>query len=194
MRKKRIFILLGHPDKVDSINSYFAGIYEEAARMAGHEVRRTNIGDLQFDPILHKGYRVRQELEPDLLKVQEDVKWCEHLVVFYPTWWSSMPALLKGLVERMWLPGFAYNYRKNGLGWIKRLKGRTARIITTSQSNPLLLSVLLGNNTDALQRGVLWFSGFFPVRLLKIGNAEKLSERWKAYWTARIARLGRRGR
>src|SRR3990167_320914 len=76
---KKIYILLGHPDK-ETLSGHFADIYEQEAKAAGHEVRRTNIGDLSFDPILHKGYKVIQELEPDLLKVQEDMRWAEHLV------------------------------------------------------------------------------------------------------------------
>lgn len=194
MKKRRIFILLGHPDKENSLNGYLTNVYEKAARDAGHEVRRTNLGDLKFDPIMHNGYRVRQELEPDLLKIQEDIKWCEHLVIFYPTWWSNMPALLKGMFDRMWLPGFAYNFRKPGPGWIKRLKGRSARLIVTSQTNPFMLRIMFGSNTSQVRRALLWFSGFFPIYVRKIGNAEHLSERKRAIWTKRIARLGKKGK
>src|SRR3989344_2841715 len=168
MRNKRIFILLAHPDK-DTLNGTLASEYERGASEAGHDVRRMNLGDLNFDPILHKGYKVEQELEPDLLSFQENVRWCEHFVVFYPSWWSTMPALLKGLIDRVWLPGFAYKFPDDGYMWKRLLKGRSARMFVTSDTMPLIQWLVFGDTTNELKRGVLWFAGFSPVRVKKFG-------------------------
>ena len=192
---KKIFILLGHPDSVDSINSRFANSYEQGARAAGHAVKRLNVGDLQFDPILHKGYRLRQNLEPDLLLVQENVKWCDHLVIFYPTWWSSMPALLKGMFDRMWLPGFAYKFHQSKFtGWTRLLTGRTARVVITSNTYPILLRLLYGDTSKVLTRAILWFAGISPVRVLKIGDAEKMPEEKRVKWDKRMVEMGKKAR
>jgi putative NADPH-quinone reductase len=69
---KKIFILVGHPDS-ESLSAQLATSYADGAVEAGYEVRRTNLGELSFDPILHKGYREMQALEPDLLRLQEDI-------------------------------------------------------------------------------------------------------------------------
>lgn len=189
---KKIFILVGNPNNA-SHSVALADSYAEGARAAGHEVRVTKIADMQFDPILHKGYTAIQELEPDLKKFQEDVRWCDVFVTVFPIWWSDVPAVLKGLVDRVWLPGFAYNFRKDGLGWIRRLKGKRARIITTSDSHPAILWVLFGGNINSYVRGVLRFSGFAPVRKSWFSGMKKISpERWNSI-LKKVNRLGRKG-
>lgn len=77
------------------------------------------------------------------------------MVIIHPVWWSNLPALLKGFIDRVFLPGFAFQYRQNGLGWDKLLKGRTGRLIYT-QDGP-----------DWYYR---WFVGRPSVRALKKGT------------------------
>jgi NAD(P)H dehydrogenase (quinone) len=193
----RIFILLGHPNK-DTLTGHFADIYEREARMAGHEVRRMNISDMQFDPILHQGYKVIQELEPDLCSVQENMKWAEHFVLLYPLWWSAMPALLKGMWDRMFLPGFAFCFHKGGRGlidlggWDKLLKGRTARLIVPSKSPGWMIAFLFGDFMNEVERSILGFAGY-KVRLTSVGNAETFTPSQVARWDTRIAVLARKG-
>ncbi len=186
---KKIFILIGHPD-TESFNRKLAESYAEGARSDGHEVRLTNLGDLSFDPILHRGYREIQELEPDLKKVQEDIKWCEHLVIIYPSWWSTMPAILKGMFDRIWLPGFAFHFHPNGLWWDGLLKGRTARVFVTSDAPPIFTRIIFGDTTNEIRKGILWFAGV-SVSVKKIGPLKKISEEKKQKWLHRMKKWGR---
>ena len=189
---KKIFILLGHPD-AETLSGELATRYEEAAKTAGHEVRRLNIGELQFDPILHKGYKVIQELEPDLKLVQENMRWCDHFVFVYPVWWSATPALVKGMFDRMWLPGFAFRFHKDGLGWDKLLKGKTARVIALSKMHPWAIRLMFGDHTNEIAHATLGFSGL-DVSMTQIGNAEKLTDKQKDGWMKRISTLARKGK
>jgi putative NADPH-quinone reductase len=70
-------------------------------------------------------------LEPDLLAAWEKILWAEHLVWIYPIWWGSMPAILKGFIDRLFLLGFAFKKKENSVWWDKLLTGKSARIITT---------------------------------------------------------------
>lgn len=193
---KKIFILLGHPDKDTKCGS-FADAYERGARAAGHEVRRVNIGDLKYDPILHLGYKVIQPLEPDLVAVQDNIKWCEHLVVFYPSWWSTMPALLKGLFDRIWIPSFAFMFKKEGfmagMFWKRLLAGRSARVYVTSDSHPILARFIFGDTTNEIKKCILWFAGF-NVSIKKIGPLKFVTESGLKKWRGRFEAWGRVGR
>ena len=194
---KKIVILLGHPDNERIFSKDLADAYETRARAAGHEVKRFNLSEMQFDPILHKGYKVIQGLEPDLKALQDAIRWGDHLVLVYPLWWSSTPALLKGLFDRMWLPAFAFHMRKRkdgtqALGWKKLLKGKTARVIVLSGSRPLFVRLMFGNYTHEVTRGILGFAGFRVSQTL-VGPTEGASDAWRAKWKERVGRMGELG-
>jgi len=194
MAKKKVFLLLGHPDKRGMCGK-LADAYEKGARDGGHEVRRLDLGDMQFDPVLHFGYRQRQELEPDLVKFQENVGWADHFVVIYPVWWVGMPAPLKGLFDRAWLPGSAFRYIKMASGkrtifWHRMYRGKTARTILTSGTHPFLVRFLPGNVNAQLRWGILWFAGF-SVRSKWFGPSENRSEAVCTKWCNKVYNLGR---
>ena len=196
MVPRKIFLLLGHPDK-SGLCGKIAETYERAAREAGHLVKRLDVGDMQFDPVLHKGYRARQELEPDLLKFQQFVTESDHFVIVYPVWWVSMPAILKGLFDRAWLPGSAFRYIKTKDGhrtifWHRLFRGKTARVIMTSGTSPWLVRFLPGNVNAQLKWGILWFAGF-SVRTTWFGPAEDPAHGRKERWLAKVRALGRLG-
>lgn len=183
---------MGNPDKEGTLSNELADVYEKEAKAAGHEVRRANLGDLSFDPILHKGYKVIQSYEPDLAKVQEDMKWADHFVLIYPLWWAGMPALLKGMWDRMFMPGFAFHFHKDGRGWDKLLKGRTARIIILSKNWPILERLMFGDYTNEIGRAILGFAGF-KVRVTKIGHSEGISPEREKSWVKCVTKLAQKG-
>ena len=193
-KKKKIFILLGHTDN-ESLNAFFSNHYEKGAREAGLEVRRMNLGEMDFDPVLYRGYKEVQELEPDLKKFQEDLKWCHHFVLFYPVWHGGPPAKLKGIFDRAFLPGFAFSWRKyKFLGWQKLLSGRSARVVVTTGSPPIVARMMFGDYTNEIRKNLLGFSGFGPVRLTQIGPAEKISQEKANKLAKKFERMGSLGR
>ena len=188
----KIFILLGHTDAT-TLSGALATTYETVATRAGHEVRRQNLGEMHFDPILHEGYKVMQQCEPDLTDFQENIRWAEHIVIIYPIWWSAMPAMLKGLFDRAWLPHFAFNFADHGLTWKKLLKGRTARLITSANTPPWLLYFMYGSATAHLSLSILGFAGI-KARTTIFGPSERASDRTKAKWFRKVERLAKKGK
>ena len=192
MQNKKVFILLGHPDK-ETYSGAMAESYEKGALESGHEVRRTNLGEVDFDPILHKGYKEIQELEPGLKKIQEDIKWADHVVIVYPNWWNTMPALLKGMFDRMYLPGFAFNFDKETKKLIPLMKGKSARVVVVAGTNsPFKTRLLYGDYTNEIKDGILKFAGFSPVKISAFGPCERCSVEKKEDWKKEVYELGKK--
>lgn len=185
----KIYILLAHPDAQTFCGS-LADAYQKGAQDAGHEVRRHNIGDLKFDPVLWKGFKTVQELEPDLQQFQENLLWCQKWVIIYPIWWGSMPAILKGLVDRALLPGFAFKSHQNDPFWDRLLTGRQGHIITTSDA-PNWFIALKYRNSDlhTMKEATLEYCGIRPVRSTRIGRARYLKPADRQKWLHKITKL-----
>lgn len=191
-RPRRIAVFLGHPDAT-SFGGAIARAYAQAARAAGAEVREINLADLTFDPVLWHGYNEIQTLEPDLVAAQDTIGWADVLVFAYPTWWGSTPALLKGFIDRVFLPGFAFKYRENSKFWDRLLTGRSARLLVTMDSPPWYYRLMVRQpGTQMMRRAILAFSGVKPVRATAFGPVRGSGDAVRGGWLARAAALGKR--
>jgi len=189
---KRILVILGHPDS-DRFCGTVASSYMEGARQAGNEVRQVSVGDLSFDPVLHKGYARVQELEPDLVVAQEAIAWAQHIVFVYPTWWGGPPALLKGFVDRVFLPGFAFRYREGSRFWDRLLTGRSAHLLVTMDTPPWyyrLVYRMPGHNL--MKRTILEFCGIKPVAVNSFGPVKGSSQQQREKWLGKAMDYGRK--
>ncbi len=190
-KTKNVLLICGHPDK-DTFTGTLLDHYQAGAEDAGHTVVRVNLGDLQFDPILHKGYKEIQHLEPDLLDLQEKFRVADHIVIAYPNWWCAMPALLKGLFDRMWLPGFAFNFNKETKKIEQHLKGKTARVINLSGTHsPFMLWWKYGDYWNEIQHGILEFAGI-RTEVSFMGPCDKVDDSARGKWLKDMERLGKK--
>lgn len=189
---KKILVFLGNPNS-ESYTGRLADAYVEGAQEAGYDAERINISDLNFDPILHSGYHAIQKLEPDLIMLQEKIKEADHVVFIYPNWWCSMPAAFKGLFDRMWLPGFAFNFDKQTKKLIQHLKGKTARVIIVAGTHtPFKTWWKFGDFTNEISHGILGFAGF-KVKVTAFGPSEKVSSAVLDTWAKKVKELGKKG-
>lgn len=183
-----LYILLAHPDK-DSFNAQIADAYAQRAADLGHSVRLQRLGEMRFDPILWKGYKVVQELEPDLRQAQENILWCQKWVLIYPIWWGSVPALFKGFLDRTLYSGFAYKYHQTDPFWDKLLTGRCAHLITTCDAPRWWIWWQYRNSDlNAVKRATLEFCGIRPVAVTRISRVRYLSPKQRAEWIEKIIR------
>lgn len=192
MKSKNIVLICGNPD-TDSFTGALLERYQAAAEDAGHQVKRYNIGEMDFDPILHKGYKEIQALEPILTELQEAITECDHLVLAYPNWWCTMPAKLKGLFDRFWLPGFAFNFNREKKQVEAHLKGRTARVYVLSGSHsPFKTWWRYGDYTNEIQYGILEFAGI-KTKVSTYGPCEKVDDTCRNKWMTEVEKHAKAG-
>ncbi|WP_028558992.1 NAD(P)H-dependent oxidoreductase [Paenibacillus pinihumi] len=190
MKTNHIAIIIGHPDSA-SYCSALAAAYAKGANASGADVRFIDLSRISFNPNLEYGYRKRTELEADLLEAQDTIRWADHLVFVYPIWWGTMPAILKGFIDRVFLPGFAYKYRPNSMLWDKLLEGKSARLIVTMDTPPWYNRLVYRQaGHTVMKRATLQFCGIKPVRITEIGPVKGSSDQKRAQWLSRIEALG----
>lgn len=189
---KRILVILGHPS-TDSFCAALARQYNESAGSAGHEVRTLQLGELNFDPVLREGYRQPQPLEPDLIAAQDAILWAEHLVLAYPIWWGGIPALLKGFLDRILLPGFAFRYKAGSPFPEKLLAGRTAHLLVTMDTPPWYFRWVYGMpGLHQMRRTTLAFCGIRPEKTLTFGPLLNSTPQRRQAWLEQTRALALR--
>jgi|TARA_R110001599_G_scaffold70858_2_gene198190 NAD(P)H dehydrogenase (quinone) len=186
---KRVLVLAANP-KGSSFINYLAEAYANSAEEK-NEVQLLKISDMEFSLDLSKGYAEEHSMEDSLKSFQASLDWCEHLVIFTPIWWGSLPAKLKGLIDRTFLPGFAFQYEKGKSIPKKLLKGKTARLVMTMDTPPWYYFLIQGAPAiKQLKTTTLKFVGFSSVKSKMIGPIISSTKKSRSKWVNEISKLG----
>jgi NAD(P)H dehydrogenase (quinone) len=158
-------IVVAHPLE-DSITMKLARAYAFELQQLGHSQLTHDLYRMGFNPIMGA-----HELEPlsighaadaDVAQAQQDVCSADALTVIYPLWWATMPAMMKGYIDRVFARGFAYEARD---GVAKGLMGGKRCVLITLSGSPL--SMLLDNGEwkaiDTLQDAHIFRSSGFEL-------------------------------
>ncbi|PKB18916.1 NAD(P)H-dependent oxidoreductase [Flavobacterium sp. 5] len=187
---KNILIINGHPNP-SSFNFALAEFYKKGALEAKANVETITIANLKFNPNLIYGYQKRIDLEPDLVEAWEKIKKADHLVWIHPVWWGGLPAITKGFIDRLFLPGMAFQYRENSVWWDKLLKGKTAHIITTLDQPSWYYKLFFSRpSINQLKKSTLEFCGVKPVRVTYVGIIKTSDEKQRKKWLDKVFQLG----
>lgn len=188
---KNILILNGHPFE-ESLNNALADAYQQGASTGKVLIERIDIGKLKFDYNLRYGYTKRMDLEPDLQDSLQKIQNADHLVWIHPVWWGGFPAIMKGFIDRLFLPGIAYKYRENSIWWDKLLAGKTAHIITTIDQPAWYYRLFYGHpSVNQLKKSILGFCGIKPVKVSYVGVVRQSDANQRQKWIDRIYKMGR---
>jgi putative NADPH-quinone reductase len=191
---KRILIIDGHPDPAgERLVHALAEAYREGAELNRHEVMSLRVADLEF-PLLRTqvDYEKGEPLQV-IRHCQSLLDWATHVVILYPLWLGSMPAMLKGLLEQTLRPGFGFSARQLGRWPVKLQSGKSARIVVTmGMPGWLYRWYFRAHSLRSLRRNILHFVGFRRVRTTLIGNVANLSTKEREDCLQQMRLLGQR--
>ena len=190
---RRVLILQGHPDPAGGhLLHTLAAAYAEGAVAAGHAVETVDIARLDFPLLRSQADWKDGTLPATLLPAQQAIGRADHLVLMFPLWLGDMPALVKGFLEQVARPGFAFKAEGTNPFGAKGLTGKSARIVCTMGMPSLLYRAYFrAHSIKSLERNILGFVGITPVRETLIGMVEQLGAAGVATWCGRLQALGR---
>jgi putative NADPH-quinone reductase len=189
-----VTVILGHPDPHPArFGRVLAAACLRGAREGGHQTRFVDVALIDFPVLRTQSDWKSGNLPPGLRDAQEAIGWADHLVILFPLWMGSMPALLRAFIEQVFRPEFAQG--KEGDVFARRLAGRSARIVITMGMPVLAYRWYFGaHGLKSLERSILRLCGIGPIRETLIGRVDTLDETGRAAWIERIEEVGRNAR
>jgi NAD(P)H dehydrogenase (quinone) len=184
-----IVIVVGHARR-DTFCEALGEAYRAGAAEAGHDARLFVTSRMSFDPILHVGFKTVQPLELDLQAARAAMMAADHLVLIFPLWLGTLPAIFKGFLERVLQPDLVEPARTHQFKQV--LKGKSARVIVTMGMPGIIYRWYYGAHAvKMLRRNILEFMGVSPVKSTIFGSVEAVSAEQRRAWINQAESLGR---
>ena len=182
-------IIYAHPNSA-SINYQLKETVINVAENAGHIVRVRDLYALHFNPVLSlKDIQDQRAGQPDatITEEQRHIQWADMITFIYPVWWTGMPAIMKGYIDRVMTYGFAYRYT-NGIQQ-GLLKGKMAFVINTQgkshrEYQAIGMDQALKLTSDT---GVYTYCGFEVKQHLFLEQADRATGEVISNWLQQIA-------
>lgn len=187
----RHLIIYAHPNE-NSLNHHLLSTVVETLQSHNEEIIVRDLYTIGFDPVLSladiQGQRIG-EISDDIKTEQEHISWAERITFIYPIWWTGLPAMMKGYIDRVFSYGFAYRYDQGiqkGL-----LKGKKTVIINThgkshEEYEKTGMDKALTLTSD---NGIFIYSGLEIISHLFFDKADKASAENLDIWKDQIKNL-----
>ncbi|WP_071796822.1 NAD(P)H-dependent oxidoreductase [Natronohydrobacter thiooxidans] len=183
-----VLVILGHP-RNESLCGALAEAYHAGALRAGCAVRSLKLGEMAFDTDVVPPSPADQPLEPDLEQARDLVDWADHLVFVFPNWWGMMPARLKGFLDRVLYPGFAF--REEGGHYYGLLAPRTAELLITMDVPPPVYRWVQGApGKRAMTRATLGLCGIKTLGVHHFSPPSHSDPETRGRWVKQARALG----
>ena len=185
-----ILIIYAHPNCKSFNNAILKQV--ESSIPSTHKVKTIDLYKENFDPVLkfdEENKRRDLAKSPETSKYRDMIKEADKLIFIFPIWWSGMPAILKGFIDRVFVSGFAYSYKKIGLEG--HLKGKSAWIITTMDA-PAIALPFCNDYSKVLKNQILKPCGITPVKLTTLAQVGSSSQEKRKLYLEKISVMATR--
>jgi NAD(P)H dehydrogenase (quinone) len=189
---KNILLILGHPSENSFCNALLDA-YQKGAEAKGANCKILYISRLEFNINLSDGYKTGAEipLEKDLIEAQQSILWADHVVMAYPNWWGFMPAVAKGFIDRVLMPGFAFKNHSGKIFPEKLLAGKSIRLLITMDTPKWWFYLIYrASQYQILKDIVFGYVGFDPIRYSTFGFMRKSTDAQRKTWLRKTEQLG----
>jgi putative NADPH-quinone reductase len=168
----RVLVIYCHPNP-ESFTATIQAEAIEALSRAGHDVRVADLYAEGFNPVMSReerlGYHTQGANEAPVASELERLRWAEALVFIYPTWWYGQPAMLKGWLDRVWVPHATFTLPTEGRAIGRVLTNIRVMAVVTTLGSPNWWWLVVGEPGR---------------RILLRGMAVLCSPRIKRHWVA----------
>ncbi|UTX50709.1 NAD(P)H-dependent oxidoreductase [Chryseobacterium sp. MA9] len=187
----RHLIIYAHPNE-NSLNHHLLSTVVETLQSHDQEVIVRNLYKISFDPVFSltdmQGQRMGKVSE-DVKIEQEYISWAEQITFIYPIWWTGLPAMMKGYIDRVFSYGFAYRYDQGiQKGLLKDKK--TVIINTHGKSHEEYEKTGMDKAlTLTSDNGIFIYSGLEIIKHLFFDKADKATSEDFEIWKDQIKNL-----
>jgi NAD(P)H dehydrogenase (quinone) len=175
----KILVVLAHPLK-ESFAASVAAMVNETLRASGHDVDFLDLYAEDFDPRLTVAERASYfsgDYDDAAIRPHvERLRTADALILVFPQWWFNLPAILKGFIDRVFIPGVAFTNDPDGGRLIPKLGNIKHFWAITSTGSPWwIVHFYMGNPIKRqLKRGVAAFcSKGLDFRMLSLHDMDR---------------------
>ena len=171
---------------------------EDGVKDGGQECRVINLDQDDFDPVMRAkdliafsgagrvGESALGTVDEQVMEYKKDLEWADHLVMIFPIWWMTMPAMMKGFVDKVIFPGVAYEM-DNGRLRTRLHSLKQVTIITTMNTPADIYRNNFGNSLEgSLMKGTFNQIGIHDIRWISLNMVKQSGDEKRWLWLDEI--------
>ena len=191
-------IVFNHPYGGSFCGAILAAV-ERGLKTGGHKCRVINLDQDDFDPVMRSkdllafvgagraGEDALDAIDDQVREYKEHLEWAEHLVMIFPIWWMTTPAMTKGFIDKVIFPAIAYDMKDGRL--VSRLSLRKVTVITTMNTPADVYRDVFGNPLEgSLIKGTFRQIGIENIEWTSLNEVKQVSRGQREAWLEEIER------